>query len=413
MFIVYVIATRLYFFAISIASLFNSKAKLIVKGQKNWKHNLKKQIQKDAKYIWIHCASLGEFEQGRPLIEKIKSNKLTSEYKIVLSFFSSSGYEVRKDYEYADIICYLPFDTQKNAKQFINIIKPEFAVFVKYEFWHFYLKELKNNDIPAYIISAIFRKQQMFFKPYGKFFLKTLKNFKHLFIQDENSAKLLSSKNINNYKICGDTRIDRVVSIANEEYKNSILEKFSENKFTIVCGSTWAKDEKIISQLIDNTDDTYRFIIAPHEVNERHIQDIEKHISMPTVRYSQIENVQTENIKVVIIDSIGMLSKLYRYGKIAYIGGGFGKGIHNTLEAAVYNIPVIFGPNYLKFKEAIDLVNINVAYSIKSYSELENIVKNRLSNIENLNKIKIEAEKYIKRSVNSTQVIFDTLQELN
>ncbi|MDR2011365.1 MAG: 3-deoxy-D-manno-octulosonic acid transferase [Bacteroidales bacterium] len=379
----------------------------MISGRKSWREDLKKSIKKNQKYIWIHCASLGEFEQGRPLIEKYKSEK--PEYKIILTFFSPSGYEVRKNYEKADIICYLPFDTKKNAKDFINIINPEFAVFVKYEFWYYMIEELNKSKIPFFLISGIFRKNQIFFKPYGKFYLKALKHFSFIFLQDKNSENILNEFGIPNTLVCGDTRIDRVVQIAGEKYDNTIFENFSADSVVIVCGSTWPEDEKIISELINTSGNSYKFIIAPHEVDEKHILNIENSIRNTSLRYSSIKD-NAVNTNVIIIDSIGLLSKLYRYGTIAYIGGGFGKGIHNILEAAVYEIPVIFGPNYKKFKEAIDLTELKSAFCISSFSELQNTI-NKLVKDESLYKeIQTNIKKYITNSYGATQQIFDKIK---
>ncbi|MDD4149892.1 MAG: glycosyltransferase N-terminal domain-containing protein [Bacteroidales bacterium] len=409
MLLLYTIATRLYFFGIRIASIFNNKAALIIKGHKNWRQKLAEQVDPNSKYIWIHCASLGEFEQGRPLIEKFKTDPLTKDYKILLSFFSSSGYQIRKNYEFADIVCYLPFDTKNNAHDFVQILKPDFAIFVKYEFWHYFLDELNNENIPAYCISAIFRENQMFFKSYGKFFLKTLHNFRYIFVQDENSKKLLTTKNITNVDVCGDTRMDRVIQIASKKYDNPFLEEFSKGKHTLVCGSTWPEDEEILSKFINASDDKYRYIIAPHEVNDKHIRGLLQLINKPVILYSEINSQSPKNYSVVIIDTIGLLSKLYRFGNIAYIGGGFGKGIHNVLEAAVYNIAVIFGPNYKKFKEADDLVKIGAGFSIKTLLELSDITKRLFEYDLYALGTQNEAKDYIFKSSGSTQHTFTKL----
>ncbi|MDD4217701.1 MAG: glycosyltransferase N-terminal domain-containing protein [Bacteroidales bacterium] len=409
MLFLYTIATRFYFLGIRVASIFNVKAAVIIKGHKNWRQKLAEQIEPNSEYIWMHCASLGEFEQGRPLIEKFKSDPLTKNYKIILSFFSSSGYEVRKNYQFADIVCYLPFDTKKNARDFVKILKPNFAVFVKYEFWHYYLDELHSQKIPAYCISAIFREKQMFFKPYGKFFLKTLHTFKHIFVQDENSKRLLTDKNITNVDVCGDTRMDRVIQIASEKYENIFLDEFSSEKHTIVCGSTWPEDEEILSQFINASDEKFRFIIAPHEVNNKHIRGLLQLINKSVILYSDITNQAPNDYSVVIIDTIGLLSKLYRFGEIAFIGGGFGKGIHNVLEAAVYDIAVVFGPNYKKFKEAEDLVEIGAGFSIKTLHDLTNIINNIINNKLFTSDTQNKAKAYISHSSGSTQHIFTKL----
>ncbi len=412
MLLIYIIGTRLYFLAIRIASAFNLKAKLLIKGQKKWKSNLKDLIIPNENYIWIHCASLGEFEQGRPLIEKLKSEPLTQTYKIILTFFSPSGYEVRRNYDHADIVFYLPFDKRKNAQEFLNIVNPLFAIFVKYEFWYFYLSALKSKNISSYLISAIFRDKQIFFKSYGKFFLKSIKSFTHIFVQDQNSLRLLDTKKITNCDVCGDTRTDRVLEIAKEDYKNDILKKFTKNKNTIVCGSTWPEDEKLISKFVNNSNDTYRFIIAPHEIDDKHITLIEKQLSCNYIRYSEITSEISGEVKLIIIDSIGLLSKLYRFGQIAYIGGGFGKGIHNILEAAVYKIPIIFGPNYKKFKEANDLIKIESAFCVKTTAALICIINRLVSDFDMVVEIRKAINGYINQSSGSTQYIFNKLHNI-
>lgn len=407
----YKISIYAYIIAIHFALIFNKKASLMISGRKNWRKILKQKIDKNNLYIWIHCASLGEFEQGRPLIEKLKKEK--PEYKIILTFFSPSGYEIRKNYKHADIICYLPFDTKRNAKDFIEIINPEFAVFVKYEFWYYMIRNLQYSNIPFFLISGIFRKNQIFFKTYGKFYLNALKKFSYLFLQDENSKELLNNFDIKNIEVCGDTRIDRVVEISKQKYSNEIFESFSFNRNTIVCGSTWPEDEKIILQYINHPNNNYKLIIAPHEVNEKNIKNIENNINKTTKRYSKIKNIDDlHNVSVIIVDSIGLLSKLYRYGKVSYIGGGFGKGIHNTLEAVVYNIPVIFGPNYKKFKEARDLINIKSAFSISNYIEFKSVIDEIISNNNRLNQIKDNTQNYILNSFGATEHIFKRIEKI-
>jgi 3-deoxy-D-manno-octulosonic-acid transferase len=410
MLLFYNLITQFYFFSIRIAAFFNPKAKLMILGRRNWRSELKTKVEKDKVYIWIHCASLGEFEQGRPLIEKIKEN--SPQTNIVLTFFSPSGYEIRKNYKYADIVCYLPFDSKANAKDFINIVNPEYAVFVKYEIWYHFLKNLHTKKIPVYLISGIFRKTQIFFKWYGKFYKQALKFFTYLFLQDNSSAELLKKHEITNISVCGDTRIDRVVSVAEEKYSNAVLTEYSSSDNVIVCGSTWEEDEAILCRFINEFNDKYKLIIAPHEIGERHLQKIEKQLSVQSVRLSCTNSINPE-VKVVIIDSIGILSKLYRFGTLAYIGGGFGKGIHNVLEAVVYNIPVLFGPNYKKFKEAKDLINENSAFEIRDYENFKSITNNLFCNNEICIKIKNQTEQYITKSFGATSRIYEKMQILN
>ncbi len=408
MLLFYNLSTRAYFAAIKVASLFNEKASKMIAGRKDWRTILESLISKSDNYIWIHCASLGEFEQGRALIEKIKKENRQN-YKILLTFFSPSGFEVRKDYPYADIVFYLPFDTPKNAYDFVKIVNPKFAVFVKYEIWFHMLAELANKQIPVFLISGIFREKQIFFRWYGKSYRKALSFFTWLFLQDWASAELLRNAGFTNSDVCGDTRIDRVINIAHESYSNSLLENFTKDKKTIVCGSTWPADEKIIGQFINNCEDDYRFIIAPHEIDNSHLVALEKSISVKSVRLSAM-SAQDTNAKLVIVDSIGILSKIYRFGQIAYIGGGFGKGIHNILEAAVYQVPVIIGPNYKKFREAHELVNNKAAFVIDSAISLESTIKELNCDADRYSEIQKCLKTYINDSLGATQHIFSKIE---
>ena len=364
----YEIGIQSYKTAITIASVFNSKAKLWVKGRKNTFEYLEKNISKTDRIIWVHAASLGEFEQGRPIIEAIKKNH--QEYKILLTFFSPSGYEVRKNYDLADVICYMPIDSKANAKKFIEIVNPEKVFFVKYEFWKNYLETLYNKNIPVYLVSGIFREDQLFFKNSGKSYRKILEFFKHFFIQNQVSANLLDSVNITNYTVCGDTRFDRVIDIANSSKDFTEIKQFAQNSKVIVAGSSWEKDEEILIKYI-NSSENIKLIIAPHEIKETNIKRIEKSFNKTCLRYSKITENNPSDFDILIIDNIGMLSALYKYGQIAYIGGGFGAGIHNILEAAVYGVPVLFGPKYQKFDEAKELIKQGGAFSILNYDDFK------------------------------------------
>jgi 3-deoxy-D-manno-octulosonic-acid transferase len=369
MLLLYIIGIRLYTLLIRIFSLFDPKAKLFINGRKNIYTQIAQKINPSEKHIWFHFASLGEFEQGRPVLEKLKS--LHPAKKIVVTFFSPSGYEIRKNYALADVF-YLPIDTAANAKRFIASINPEMAIFTKYEFWHFYFKELKDREIPLYVISGIFRESQAFFKWYGGFYRNILKSVTYFFVQNEESKNLLKSIGLNNVTINGDTRFDRVYENAQSPKQLSLIESFIGNSPTLVCGSTWPEDEKILSALPEKYPN-WKFIIAPHEVHESHIESIEKQFSAGSVRFSIFSSSnQTSNAEhqTLIIDNIGMLSSLYQYGNVAYIGGGFGTGIHNTLEAAAFGLPVIFGPKYDKFQEAKDLIAIGAAKSISTVEQL-------------------------------------------
>ncbi|MCK9255336.1 MAG: 3-deoxy-D-manno-octulosonic acid transferase [Bacteroidales bacterium] len=402
----YKIITQSYFLSIKIASLFNKKAKFMIQGRKKWREELKSKIDKKSKYIWFHCASLGEFEQGRPLLEKIKTEK--PQYKIILSFFSPSGYQARKDYQFADIVCYLPFDSAQNAKEFIEITNPSLVIFVKYEIWYYFLERLNKNKIPTYLISAIFRPNQVFFKFYGKTYRKALGFFDKIFLQTEESQNLLKKYNFNNTLVCGDTRIDRVVDIAKEDYNNPIFKKFCKDKTCFVFGSTWEADEKLISNFINTSAKEYVFIIAPHEITEGKLRNIEQNFKIESQRLSKIEKLNPST-RLIIIDSIGLLSKLYRYAIIAYVGGGFGKGIHNILEAVVYEIPVIFGPNYKKFNEATELIANQVGFSVNTSKDYENIMNLLISGGNIYRNCQINAKQYISASFGSTHKIFNNL----
>lgn len=356
----------LYALVVRIISPFHRKARLMVKGHKEVFKKLKAEIEPNYKYIWLHAASLGEFEQGRPIIERIK--KEYPAYKILLTFFSPSGYEVRKDYELADIVCYLPFDRKKNVKRFLKLANPHIAIFVKYEFWYNYINQLHKRQIPTYMVSAIFRSNQVFFRWYGKPYQKILHCYDCICVQDENSKALLEKIDVKNVAVCGDTRFDRVIDVKNRAKSLPLVDRFTKrdgvDQLVLVAGSSWPKDEDIFVDYFNNHKEL-KLIIAPHEIHEAHIKYIEESLIRPAIRYSKaLECDNIEAYDCLIIDSFGLLSSLYRYGKIAYVGGGFGVGIHNILEAAVYNIPVIFGPNFKKFREATQLIEIGGAYSI-------------------------------------------------
>jgi 3-deoxy-D-manno-octulosonic-acid transferase len=366
--LIYSAGIRIYYLGILMASIFNPKARLWIQGRKNIFRKLSETIKNEST-IWIHAASLGEFEQGRPVIEEIR--KQYDQYKILLTFFSPSGYEIRKNYNGADYICYLPLDTRQNAAQFIRLIRPQMAIFVKYEFWYHYLYQLNNSHIPVYLISGIFRSGHIFFKWYGKWFRKMLMFFTHLFVQTKESLKLLQGIGINNVTLAGDTRFDRVLQIAGQAKEIAVAASFKGNHPCVIAGSTWLKDEELLIRYINEHNGQTKFIIAPHEVHEEHIQKILPQLKKSFVCFTRIEDADISSKQVLIIDNIGMLSSLYRYGDIAYIGGGFGKGIHNILEAAAFGLPVIFGPNYQKFNEAVELIRKGGALSFTIYQELK------------------------------------------
>ena len=373
---IYNIAIFFYGFLIRITSLFNYKAKLFIKGRKRLFEQLKKENFSSNNIIWIHCASLGEFEQARPLIDYLKKN---TSYSILLTFFSPSGYEIRKNYTNADWIYYLPLDTPKNAEKFIQITQPKIALFTKYEFWYNYLNQLKINNIPTYLFSAKFREKQIFFQNYGSFFREMLHFFTYIFVQDNTSKKLLQSIHISNCSVNGDTRFDRVIQNANHVNPFPEIELFKNNQPLLIIGSTWKADLEILIPILNNYSNQLKIIIAPHEINTTELQYYSEKLTAKSQKYTEWNKIDI-NFDVLFLDTIGMLSSIYQYGTFSYIGGGFGKGIHNILEAAVFGNPILFGPNYLKFGEAVELIQLNGATSIKNASEFETILVDLLQN---------------------------------
>ncbi len=398
----YQIAIYAYSLLIGIVSFFNNKAKQWIAGRKNIFNKIAGRIDSRDKIAWFHAASLGEFEQGRPVIEAFRQH--FPGYKILLTFFSPSGYEIRKNYEGADYIFYLPIDTKRNAKRFIEIVNPEIAVFIKYEFWFNYLKELYKNDIPVIVISAIFRKEQHFFKWYGGWFGKMLKTITCFFVQNENSKKLLNSIGIENITVSGDTRFDRVSAIVKNVKSFPSVERFAGDKKVFLAGSTWPQDEELIHRLVSGFDGKMKFIIAPHEIHKDRIDSIVKLFSeCKTVRYSETgENIDAD---ILIIDGMGFLSGLYQYCHIAYIGGGFGKGIHNILEAATFGKPVIFGPEYDKFQEAKDLVKLKGAFPVSTSKQLTEITGKLLNDHQYYNETGKICRNYVERKTGATSII--------
>lgn len=341
---------------LKLVALFNSKIKLFVEGRKHTFNKLEKVILKHDKVIWIHAASLGEFEQGRPIIEKLKQQFPSK--KIVLTFFSPSGYEVRKDYKGADVVCYLPLDSKINAIKFLDIVHPEEVLFIKYEFWPNFLRELKSRKINTILVSGIFRENQVFFKWYGSWMRNALKAFSYFFVQDKNSIKLLNSINFNNVEVSGDTRFDRVFEITQQDNNIDFISEFVDEKFTVVCGSTWKEDEDLLIEYINNeASENEKFIIAPHNIKPKDIEALKKSIQKKTILFSEKHGKNLSEYQVFIVDTIGILTKIYSYASVAYVGGGYTKsGIHNILEPATFGVPILIGPNYFKFKEAVDLV---------------------------------------------------------
>jgi len=369
MLFLYNIITLLAAQLLKIVALFSPKMKLFVDGRKSVFQTLDDKIQSSDKTIWFHSASLGEYEQGLPVIEEIKKQFPT--HKIVVTFFSPSGYEVRKNNTVADVTVYLPLDTISNAKQFIKIVHPEMVFFIKYEYWPNYLNELKNQNIKTYLISGILREKQAFFKWYGGFYRNALKTFDYFFVQNESSKTLLQSIGFKNVKVSGDTRFDRVVSILERDNSLDFIEQFKDNKTTIVIGSSWPKDESLLVNYINQSSDDVKFIIAPHNIKSEQIQELKNAIAKKTILFSEKDNVDLSNSNVFLIDTIGILTKIYSYADIAYVGGGFGNpGVHNILEPATFGVPVVIGPNFSHFAEATALVNMEGCISIQNQTQL-------------------------------------------
>ena len=377
------------------------------KGERSTIKLLQQKVDRSSKYIWFHAASLGEFEQGRPLIEHIKAKY--PNYKILLTFFSPSGYEVRKDYEGADIVCYLPIDTFRNARRFLNAIQPVMVFFIKYEFWYHYLSILNKRNVPTYSVSSIFRPNQIFFRWYGYEYKKVLRCFTKFFVQNQQSKDLLSSIGINNVEITGDTRFDRVLSIKEKAQALPLIEKFVNHKNTFVAGSSWTPDEEIFIEYF-NQHPQWKLIIAPHVVNKEHISAIRNKVKGRVVLYSEINKGDIETADCLIIDCYGLLSSIYQYGDVTYVGGGFGAGIHNVLEAAVWNVPVIFGPNNHNFMEARNLIAIGGGFEINNYDEFDNLLNRFSSSPDCLKQAGEQAGHFVETCTGATCRILSSIQ---
>lgn len=405
----YNIGIRFFFFLVSFASLFNNKAKLWVQGRKNWQR--KYQDIPDGEKVWFHFASLGEFEQGKPLIERIR--ELFPQKKIIITFFSPSGYEVRKNSPLGDYILYLPLDTAQNAQDFLNIFKPESAFFNKYEYWYHFFKETHQAGIPLYLTSSIFRPNQIFFKPYGGFNRSILNFVTHFFVQNKQSGDLLDSINIKNHSLTGDTRFDSVSNLTKRLKDLPFIDKFKDGKKLFVIGSSWPEDEQNLAPWIISNQGNWKAIIAPHEIGKEKIDSLEKLFPADSViRHSAINNQDISQYTVLIIDNIGMLSTLYNVADMTYIGGGFNKsGIHNTLEAAAWGKAIVFGPNYQKFQEAKDLVSIGAGFSYQNREELHQILT-KLSEDNELRTVAAQkARQYVQENIGATNLIIKQVYE--
>lgn len=400
--LLYNAAIALYDLAVYLLFPFSRKPRKMVKGHWVVYDQLRQQREEDAEYIWFHAASLGEFEQGRPMIEEIRRRH--PDKKILLTFFSPSGYEVRKHYEGADVVCYLPFDKPRNVRKFLDLARPSMAFFIKYEFWKNYLDELRRRGIPTYSVSSVFRKDQVFFKWYGGLYRKVLHDFTCLYVQNELSRRYLGRIGVTDVKIVGDTRFDRVLEIMHRAKELPIVEAFRGDGPVLVAGSSWQPDEELFIRYF-NEHPGMKLIIAPHVIDDLHLVDIINRLKRPYVRYSKATPDKAAKADCLIVDCYGLLSSIYRYGTISYIGGGFGVGIHNTLEAAVYGMPVVFGPKFQKFVEAKELIEVGGAYTISDYTGLETLLDRFISDKAFLDKTGDAAGHYVMSRAGATEKI--------
>lgn len=414
MLLFYTTGIHIYGLIVRIAALFNAKARLWVKGRQGLFESLEAALanpslnRRQKKLAWFHCASLGEFEQGRPLLEAFK--KEHPEYLILLTFFSPSGYENRKSYNKADIVCYLPLDTRKNARRFLQLVQPEIVFFVKYEFWFNLLTVLQKQRIPHFLVSAIFRADQHFFRWYGDASRSILKSYTHIFVQNDESLELLEFVGIQNASKSGDTRFDRVIEIAAQKKEFPALDQFISGSPILVAGSTWPADEELLTRLMKEHSGKFKMIIAPHEIHEQGIQQLSSKAGPGCVRLSQFTAEQSNDTNLIIVDSIGLLSQLYRLANYAYIGGGFGAGIHNTLEAAVYGVPVFFGPNYGKFQEAIGLISTGGAFPVHDFESFETKILHLLQHPDEHNKASAASKEFVLSHQGATSVILNFIR---
>ncbi len=407
----YNVAIAIYAFGVWVMSLFSRKVKMMWQGEHEAYRILEEQVDPKARYIWFHAASLGEFEQGRPLIEEVRRQH--PGYKILLTFFSPSGYEVRKNYEGADICCYLPLDTIGNARRFLRIVRPVMAFFIKYEFWFNYLHILKHRGVPTYSVSSIFRESQIFFRWYGKRYASVLTCFTYFFVQNEESRQLLSRIGIDNVTITGDTRFDRVLQIKAASKQLPLVEAFVGGKTdkVFVAGSSWAPDEDIFIKYF-NAHSDWKLIIAPHVIGDDHLRQILSKVRGRAVRYTEATEESVRQADCLIIDCFGLLSSIYHYGSVAYVGGGFGVGIHNVLEAAVWDIPVIFGPNNKRFQEAQGLLQARGGFEIMGTDDFAALMQRFDGNADSLREAGAAAGAYVKSRAGATQKVLQGIRPL-
>lgn len=404
MHILYNTAIHFYHFLIWLVSSRNPKAKKWLVGRKRLFERIQKEVVPGNHLVWFHVSSLGEFEQARPVIEGVK--KYFPSYRILLTFFSPSGYELKKDYPLADYVYYMPLDTPRNASRFLDLVRPEKVFFVKYEFWFNFLSELNSRKIPTFIFSALFRPSQFFFQPWGRWFRKVLKVYTHIFVQNQTSFETLHKFGFDNVSISGDTRLDRVAQIARAASVLPKLEKFCNGMQVIVAGSTWPEDEAIFLNYINDCTHQVKFIVAPHEVNQGSLDRITTLLKRSYVLYSADPTpAQLDSAQVLIVDGYGYLVSVYRYANIAYIGGGFTTGIHSILEPAVYGLPVVFGPNYRKFHEAVEMIQLGAAHTISNYEELNNLFEGYLTDQKKLENDGIFASQYVESNRGAAELI--------
>ena len=409
----YNLGIYLYQLGVAIVSLFNEKVRKMWRGERQAVRILREQVDPTAQYVWFHAASLGEFEQGRPLMEQLRREH--PEYKILLTFFSPSGYEVRKNYEGADIICYLPLDTITNARRFLRAVRPVMAFFIKYEFWYNYLHILKHRNVPVYSVSSIFRPGQIFFRWYGRQYAHVLRCFTKFYVQNEVSRQLLSTIGITNVEIVGDTRFDRVLQIKDAARQLPIVEQFCQQSKVFIAGSSWQPDEEIFIPFF-NAHQDWKLIIAPHVIGEDHLQQIEKLLQgRQVLRYTQADahSLPLDAYDVLIIDCFGLLSSIYHYADVTYVGGGFGVGIHNLLEAAVWDVPVLFGPNNQRFQEAQGLKACGGGLEIHDADSFRSVMQRLMTDEQSLRHAGQQAGAFVGQMTGATRIILDDLKSVN
>ncbi len=409
MILLYTLSLQLYVLLIRVAALWNPKARQFAEGRKGIFRQIEEKLRgNSAPVVWFHVASLGEFEQARPVIEQFRKDHPA--FRIVLTFFSPSGYEVRKNYAGADYVFYLPADTRRNARRFLELVNPSLAFFAKYEFWHHYLTGLNRRQVPVISFSAIFRPGQLFFKPWGGFFRRILQNFTHIFVQNEESARLLAGIGLKEVTLAGDTRFDRVVAVVAGRKEIPVAAAFRQGQPLLVIGSAWLPDMAVIAPFLNSFTSPLKVIIAPHELHEEWMQQMERELTRKTIRYSKAVEATVGSFDVLIIDNIGMLSSLYAYGDFAWIGGGFGKGIHNTLEAATFGMPVFFGPRHGKFQEALDMIRLGGAYGISTTGELTEIFNRLYHNHDLRRQASLVTRQYVLEHTGATGVIMEMVR---